>query len=78
MKFNNPANDYIEEVSVIAWFWIILFDPFYFAFKGMWGHAIGSVILAALTAGISWLIYHFFAKSIMRKYYLRYGWIEIG
>lgn len=78
MKFNNPANDYIEEVSVIAWFWILLFDPFYFAFKGMWGHAIGSVILAALTAGISWLICPFFAKSIMRKYYLRYGWIEIG
>jgi len=78
MKFNNPANDYIEEVSVIAWFWILLIGPLYSAFKGMWGHAIGSVILAALTAGISWLIYPFFTKFIIRKYYLRYGWIEIG
>jgi len=43
----------------------------------MWGHAIGSFILVVLTGGIAWLIYPFFAKSIIKKHYLRHGWIEI-
>jgi len=77
MKFKNPANDYIEEVSIIAWFWVLLFFPFYFVFKGIWGHAGGSAILVMLTGGIAWFIYSFFAKSIIRKHYLRQGWIEI-
>jgi len=77
MKFKNPANDYSEEISVIVWFWMLLFGPFYFVFKGIWGHAVGSAVLVVLTGGIAWLIYPFFAKSIIRKHYLRHGWIEI-
>jgi len=77
MKFKNPVNDYIEEISVIVWFWMLLFGPFYFAFKGIWGHAVGSAVLVVLTAGIAWFIYPFFSKSIIKKHYLRHGWIEI-
>jgi hypothetical protein len=43
----------------------------------MWGHAIGGAVLVGLTGGIAWLIYALFAKSIIRKYYLRHGWIKI-
>lgn len=76
MKFKNPANDYVETVSG-AWFWVLLFGVIYFAVKGVWTHALVSLILAICTAGISWLLYPFFASSIMRTHYLRRGWIEI-
>jgi len=77
MNSKNPTNDYIEEISLIAWFWLLLFGPFYFSFKGMWGHPFGGAVLVGLTGGIAWLIYSFFSKSIIRKYYLRHGWIKI-
>jgi hypothetical protein len=64
--FRNPANDYEERVSA-PWFWCLLFGCFYFAFKGAWAHAIFSVIFALCTGGLSWLIYPFFARSIVEK-----------
>lgn len=76
MKFQNTNNDYIETISA-PFLWCLLFGIFYFLAKGVWGHAIISLILAMCTAGISWLIYPFFAKGIIRKKYLQNGWIEI-
>lgn len=78
MKFKNPSNDYIEEVSTVAWLWVLLFGVIYFAIKGVWTHVLIGFIFALLTAGISWLIYPFFASSIMRKHYLNKGWIEVN
>lgn len=77
MRFKNPSNGYVEEVTDIAWLWVLLFGTFYFAVKGVWTHAAGSLILALLTGGLSWLIYPFFASEIFRKNYLRKGWIEV-
>lgn len=31
-----------------------------------------------ITAGVSWLIYPFFGKDIVRKNFLRNGWIQIS
>ena len=76
MKFKNPSNDHIEKISSPG-LWTFLFGSFYFAFKGVWSHALISFILALVTVGISWLIYPFFASSIMRKHYLNKGWSEI-
>lgn len=76
MKFKNPTNGYIEETEG-AWLWALLFGFFYFAIKGVWTHAIIGLMLAIPTWGLTWLIYPFFASSIMRKHYLRHGWVEI-
>ncbi len=61
----------------MAWLWVLLFGFVYFAVKGVWTHAIAGLVLAFLTFGISWLIYPFFAGSIMRTNYLRKGWIQV-
>lgn len=71
--FNNPKTG--ENVNIsIAWLWTLLFGSFYFMFKGNWKHFFISFFAACFTAGISWLIYPFFAKKIMRNYYLEKGW----
>jgi threonine/homoserine efflux transporter RhtA len=75
--FENPANGYKEGVSSIAWLWCLLFGFFYFAVKGAWRHALLGIIFAVLTAGISWLIYPFFAKKIVINHYRRMGWREV-
>jgi hypothetical protein len=75
-RFRNPANGYEEDASS-SWLWCFLFGPLYFALKGIWTHAAFSAGLAILTCGISWLFYPFFAKSIIRRSYLRKGWIAV-
>ncbi|WP_321403850.1 DUF2628 domain-containing protein [Maridesulfovibrio sp.] len=74
MKFKNPSNGYVEEVSDNVGWIVLLFGPFYFAVKGVWTHCAASLIIAFCTGGISWLIYPFFAKSIMENHYLKNGW----
>ena len=77
MKFKNPSNGYVEEVSSLVWLWVFLFPGFYFGFKGVWSHFFLGLILALFTYGISIFIYPFFAVSIMQNNYLRRGWIQI-
>lgn len=76
MKFKNPSNGYIETANA-AWFWVLLFGCFYFAVKGVWAHVLISAALAIATSGVSWFIYPLFAPGIMRRYYLKNGWIEV-
>ena len=63
--FRNPANGYEEEVGT-PFVWGLRFG-FYFAVKGIWTHAIASFVLAILTSGLSWLLYPFFARQILRR-----------
>jgi len=77
MKFKNPSNGYVETLPKATWLWVLLFGAFYFAIKGIWSHAAIGLLLAFCTGGLSWLIYPFFASSILRKKYLRSGWIEV-
>lgn len=76
MRFENPQNRYIE-ASGSPWLWTLLFGTIYFAVKGVWTHVVVSLIAAVCTYGISWLIYPFFAGSIIRSHYLRKGWREL-
>jgi len=77
MKFKNPSNGYVEEISHPG-LWCFLFGSLYFLVKGLWGHALVSLALAICTFGISWfIIYPFFAKEIFKKHYMRAGWQEI-
>lgn len=74
MKFKNPQNDYVEEVSDDTWLWALLFGGFYFAYKGIWIHFIIGLILAIMTFGVSWFIYPLFARSIVIAHYQKSGW----
>lgn len=74
MRFRNPSNGYVEQANRCG-LWCLLFGCFYFASKGIWSHTFISAGAAVCTAGISWLIYPFFAKSIVAQHYLRHGWV---
>ena len=73
--YTNPANNYTEYVSYPG-LWTLLFGFFYFASKGIWRHAIVSLLLAGPTFGLSWLIYPFFAADIVESHYLGKGWVK--
>jgi hypothetical protein len=83
MKFKNPQNDYVETSSV-PFLWALLFGPLYFAFKEILGHFIIFCSLASLMAFkvhtfspiFVWIVYAFFASSIVESSYLRRGWVE--
>jgi len=77
LRFRNPANGYTETISSPG-LWTFLFGCFYFGAKGIWVHAAASLVLAVMTAGISWLVYPFFASRFIRQHYLRSGWIELA
>lgn len=78
MKFENPANGHIERTPIFAWLWTLLFGPIYFAIRGVWTHAVASFLLGGLTLGVSWLLYPLLAGGIIRRHYLRKGWIPLG
>jgi len=75
MRFRNPLNGYTED-SNHCWLWSLLFGPFYFAYKGAWFHFFLGVFLACVTF-VSWVVYPFFAESVVRTVYQRKGWGEI-
>ena len=74
--YRNPSNNYTEEISALAWFWVLIFGIFYFLFKGVTRHFFLSLFFNVMTLGFAWFIYPFFVKSIIRNHYLRQGWIE--
>jgi hypothetical protein len=76
MKFQNPANNYVETVSG-AWWWSFLFGPLFFLVKGMWIHVILWIVLVVITCGFSWLIYPLFTNSIVSNDYMRRGWVRL-
>ena len=76
-KFKNPSNDYVETASSFAWLWTILWAPLYFAFKGIWSHAVVSLVLGICTFGVSSIVYAFFANSIVGNNYSKKGWIKL-
>ena len=77
MKFQNPTNGFTETAGA-PFLWCLLFGCFYFAFKGVWNHAVISFVVAILTVGLGWLIYPFFASGIVRSHYLRMGWQQVS
>ena len=74
-RFKHPLNGYIEEISSVAWLWVLLFGPLYWAVKGVWSHAIIQLVLYFFVIGFFvHFIYPFFAHSILRGHYLKNGW----
>ena len=77
MQLRNPSTRTVIDVSSLVWLWTFIFNFFYFAFKGVWLHAIISLLLIYPTMGLSCLVYPFFARSILIKHYLKQGWIPL-
>lgn len=75
--FRHPKSGQQTDIDR-AWLWTLLFGVIYFAIKGVWTHAIASLLLAFGTAGISWLIYPVFAKKIVRNHLLVKGWQPVS
>jgi hypothetical protein len=86
-RFQNPSNGYTEEVGC-AFLWCFLFGIFYFMVKRQWAHVAVLamlIVLSILTYGIALpfllvimlFVYPFFAKGIVRRSYLRKGWIPV-
>ena len=76
MKFYHPITHDLIETSDTPWLWVLLLGFFYFLYRGMWIHVIGSFLLAILTSGLSWVIYPFFAKAAVRNHYISKGYRE--
>lgn len=77
--FRNPQNGYTQSVGQLSAFaWCLLFGVLYFAYKGVWKHALISLVAAVCTCGISWLVYPFFAYSCVTNAYLERGWHQVG
>ncbi len=77
--FINPQNGYTQSVSQTgAFFGCLLFGVLYFAYKGVWRHALISFAAVFLTFGISWLVYPFIAYRCVEQSYLERGWRRAG
>jgi hypothetical protein len=74
--FQNPSNGYIVKGNgKFAILWAVLFGPFYFAYKGLWLHALLSAVAAVLTMGFGALIYGFFGPGLVNRHYQHRGWL---
>lgn len=118
MRFENPANGYVETCTA-PFLWALIFGPLYFVLKGVWRHVVlyfvvNSILLSvagvlafgsfyaanfaaqsynttgsdagntAIAVGVAiaalvlpFLLYPFIATGIIRRHYLRAGWVEI-
>jgi hypothetical protein len=79
MHFKNPSNGYVEQATgKFSVLWAIVFGPLYFARKRMWFHTMMSAAVTLATVGLGLLVYGFFAPDLVKKDYLRRGWIEVN
>jgi hypothetical protein len=72
-------NGYTQSVEPLTSFaGCLLFGVLYFAYKGVWKHALIAFFAAFMTLGISWVIYPFFAYKCVTGSYLERGWQRVG
>lgn len=75
MKFTRPSNGFTVRIEAPRFF-TFLFGPLYFAAHGIWSHAVVSFVAAVFTFGLSWLVYPWFAPSILERAYLGNDWVS--
>ena len=77
--FEHPSgNGHRESVSHLAVLWALLFGCFFFAWRGVWGHAVLSLLVAIVTFGLGWLVYALLAPAVLLGSYRRRGWFEVA
>jgi len=57
--------------------WCLLFGGLYFWRHQAWRAGLAALLSAICTLGIAWLVCPFFAARIVRRNYVRKGWLEI-
>ena len=67
-----------SQKSRLHWLWCTLFGPLYLAHKGIWRHALIETALTPVTLGLAWLVYPFFARSLLRAQLVKQGWEDIS
>jgi hypothetical protein len=83
-KFKNPADGSEAVIAATARLWAILFGPFYFAAKGLWGVAIIETVLSlAMLAdlrvvAVLWIGIGLSADFYLARRYRRRGWVTEG
>ncbi len=78
LSFENRFSGFRKDVVIPAAFvFCLIFGPLYFAVQGNWRHAIAAAVLAAVTDGVSWLIYPFFIRRLTLAHHERTGWRRI-
>lgn len=77
-RFQNPSNAYTVSMSTpVEFITCLAFGTIYFAYRGIWGHALLSLVAAVLTHGLSWLVYPFFVDKILKHHYQQRGWVAL-
>jgi tRNA(Met) C34 N-acetyltransferase TmcA len=74
IKYENGETYIIEKNTKYAWLYTLLFGVFYFLYHKVYSHALISFFIGLITSGLSWLVYPFFANSIMEKFWLENGY----
>lgn len=78
MQFRNVINGHTVKFNRwVEFITCLVFGTLYFLYRGHYGHALISLILAVLTSGFSWLIYPFFVEKINEAAYLNKGWVKV-
>ncbi|MDA7983153.1 MAG: hypothetical protein MPK06_03325 [Alphaproteobacteria bacterium] len=72
VRMVNPSTN-TEKNHPAPWLWTLLWAPLYFAYKGIWLHAIINLIIYTFGGSI---IYAFFAGKIIRSHFQKKGFRE--
>jgi hypothetical protein len=76
MKFKNIHTQEIKRIDS-PFLLTLLFGGFYFLFRGHLAAAVAYIICVVATAGISHLIFPFFAGLIVQRDYEKRGYVRI-
>lgn len=71
MKFDSQANKFSKKTTSLVYLFLLLSGSIYFAFTGFWTHALVCAVLAAITFGVTWLIFLLFAPEIRKQFIQR-------
>ena len=71
MIAEHPTSEAVRTIiGPFSWLWCLLFGPFYFAVKGMWGRA----VISLCTLNGLLVIMPIMNRSLVRKHYENMGW----
>jgi len=87
MKFRNPNNGYVEDISV-PWLWTLLFGGLFFIANGLAAQGVVWFLLAVISFGLMGLpafavmiivniVYAILASQLLRSSFLGKGWEEL-
>ena len=74
LAFRNPETNEVENIQ-LSWLYILLFGPLYFLYKRIWLHAFLCGVLSIFFLPFSTMVYAYFSKTVLRKYYNDNDWI---